>query len=184
MGNPEHGVIERERKYKLGEAAAGRLRARLEEVARFVREERQDTIVLKDRASHLKKGAYLRFRTVDGRGELTHKGPKQAQGKDKWRLEHTVALGDGPALELLEKMGFRANTRYMKDTAIFLYRGVLVSVDRIVGIGWFCEMETDDLDKDLDAVAASLELNDEAFEPRGYPTIAAEAARERVAARA
>lgn len=178
-------MIERERKYRLGEAEAGRLRARLEEVARFVREERQDTVVLKDRASHLKKGAYLRFRTVDGgRVELTHKGPKQAQGKDKWRLEHTLALGEGPALELLEKMGFRANTRYVKDTAIFLYRGVLVSVDRIVGIGWFCEMETSDLEKDLDAIAAALELNEEAFESRGYPTIAAEAARERIAARA
>ena len=90
-----------------------------------------ETIVLKDRASHLKKGAYVRFRSVDGRAELTHKGPKQMQGKDKWRFEHTLALGDGPALELLQKMGFRANTRYVKDTAIFLYRTVLVSVDRI-----------------------------------------------------
>ena len=184
MGTSEQGVIERERKYRLGEAAAARLRARLEEVARLVREERQDTIVLKDRASHLKKGAYLRYRTVEGRGELTHKGPKQEQGKDKWRLEHTVALGEGPALALLEKMGFRPNTRYVKDTAIFLYRSVLVSVDRIVGIGWFCEMETDDLETDLDAVAASLDLSDDSFEPRGYPTIAAEAARERTAARA
>jgi adenylate cyclase class 2 len=184
VGNSEHGVIERERKYKLGQAAAGRLRARLDEVGRFVREERQDTIVLEDRASHLKKGSYLRFRTVEGRAELTHKGPKQALGKDKWRLEHTVALGDGPALELLEKMGFRPNTRYVKDTAIFLYRGVLVSVDRIIGIGWFCEMETDDLEKDLDAVAAALELDDDAFETRGYPTIATEAAREKTAARA
>jgi adenylate cyclase class 2 len=184
VGTTEQGVIERERKYRLGEAEAARLRARLEEVGRFVREERQETIVLKDRASHLKKGAYLRFRTVDGRAELTHKGPKQAQGKDKWRIEHTLALGEGPALELLEKMGFRSNVRYVKDTAIFLYRSVLVSVDRIVGIGWFCEMETDDLEKDLDAIASSLELSDEAFESQGYPTIAAEAARERIAARA
>ena len=184
MGNAEHGLIERERKYRLREADASRLRAHLEQVGKLVREERQDTIVLKDRASHLKKGAYLRFRTVDGRSELTHKGPKQAQGKDKWRIEHTISLGQGPALELLEKMGFRANTRYIKDTAIFLYRGVLVSVDRIGGIGWFCEMETDDLEKDLDAVAASLDLSDDSFEPRGYPTIAAEAARERIAARA
>ena len=183
MGNSEHGVIERERKYRLGEAEAGRLRARLEQVGRLIREERQETTVLKDRASHLKKGAYLRFRSVDGRAELTHKGPKQVQGKDKWRLEHTVALGEGPALELLEKMGFRANTRYVKDTAIFLFRGVLVSVDRLAGIGWFCEMETDDLDKDLDPIAAALELDDDAFESRGYPTIAADADRERVATR-
>ena len=176
-------MIERERKYRLTEGGASRLRARLEQNARLLREERQETTVLKDRASHLKKGAYLRLRTVDGRAELTHKGPKQAQGKDKWRLEHTIALGEGPALELLERMGFRANTRYVKDTAIFLYRSVVVSVDRIVGIGWFCELETDDLDKDLDAIATSLDLYDEDLEPRGYPTIAAEAAREKIAAR-
>lgn len=177
-------MIERERKYRLDDNAARRLRARLEQVGRFVREERQETIVLKDRASHLKKGAYVRFRSVDGKGELTHKGPKQMQGKDKWRFEHTVALGDGPTLELLAKMGFRANTRYVKDTAIFHYRSVLVSVDRIAGIGWFCEIESDDLEKDLDAVAVSLDLKDDDFESRGYPTIAAEADRERIGARA
>jgi len=176
-------VIERERKYRLTEAEAGLLRARLEESGRLLREERQETIVLKDRASHLKKGAYLRLRTVDGRVELTHKGAKQAQGKDKWRLEHTLALGDGPALELLERMGFRPNTRYVKDTAIFLFKSVIVSVDRLEGIGWFCELETDDLEKDLDAVAELLDLSDDDFEPRGYPTIAAELAREKVGAR-
>jgi adenylate cyclase class 2 len=177
-------VIERERKYRLSETEAGRLRARLEQSGRLVRAERQETTVLKDRASHLKKGAYLRLRTVDGRAELTHKGPKQAQGKDKWRLEHTLALGDGPALELLERMGFRANTQYVKETAIFLFRGVLASVDQLEGIGWFCEIETSDLEKDLDAVADALGLRDEDLEPRGYPAIAAESAREKISARA
>lgn len=176
-------MIERERKYRLTAAEAGRLRARLEQTGRLLREERQDTTVLKDRASHLKKGAYLRLRIVDGRAELTHKGPKQAQGKDKWRLEHTLALGEGPAVELLERMGFRPNTRYVKDTAIFAFKGVVVSVDHLEGIGWFCEIETDDLEKDLDAVAERLDLSDDAFEPRGYPTIAAELAREKVGAR-
>ena len=177
-------MIERERKYRLNAGEAAALRARLEEHGRFVREERQETLVLKDRASHLKKGAYLRLRTVNGRDELTHKGPKQAQGKDKWRIEHTIGLGDGPVLEILEKMGFRPNTRYVKDTAIFLFRGVLVSVDNIEGIGWYCELETNDLEKDLDVVARSLGLDDDSFESRGYPTIVAEAGREKVGARA
>jgi adenylate cyclase class IV len=84
-----------------------------------------------DRASHLEEGAYLRLRTVQGRVELTHKGPKQALGKDRWRREHTVALGEGPALELLEELGFRPRTRYVKDTAIFRFRGVLVYVDHL-----------------------------------------------------
>lgn len=177
-------MIERERKYRLTETEAGRLRARLKRDGRPVRAERQETTVLKDRASHLKKGAYLRLRTVQGRVELTHKGPKQALGKDRWRMEHTIALGEGPALELLEELGFRPGTRYVKDTAIFHFCGVLVSVDHLEGFGWFCEIETHELETDLGAVAGLLDLSDEDLEPRGYPTIAAKAARQRLGARA
>ncbi|MEP6694571.1 MAG: CYTH domain-containing protein [Chloroflexota bacterium] len=182
MSDAERGVIERERKYRLSDTGAGRLRARLERDGRAVRSERQETIVLRDRASRLEKGAYLRFRTVGGRSQLTLKGPKHEVGKDKWRVEHTLGLADGPALELLAAMGFEPGTRYVKDTAIFVFRTVVVSVDRLAGVGRFCEIETDELEKDLDAVAEALDLRDEDLERRGYPRIA-QSAQERVGAR-
>lgn len=174
-------MIERERKYRLTEREAERLRSRLEKLGTLLREERQETTVLKDRASHLKKGSYARVRKVAGRYDLTYKGPKQTSGKERWRTEYTMPLGPGPIFEMLELMGFRAGTFYVKDTTIYDVRGATVSVDRVEGIGWFCEIEVDDLETDLDLVAAELGLRDDDLEPRGYPTIAAEGARVRAA---
>jgi len=80
---------------------------------------------------------------------------------------------------VLLEMGFRPAVRYRKDSRIFDYDEVIVSVDRLSGLGAFCEIEIADLEHDLDAVAAELGLDPDEYEPRGYPTMAAEEARER-----
>lgn len=172
-------LIERERKYRLTDAAARALEATLRERGAKEHHEVQESIIFRDSDSRLKKDTLLRLRTVDGRRELTFKGPKKMLGLDKWREELNVDVGDGPILEVLLEMGFRPAVRYRKDSCIFDYDEVIVSVDRLSGLGAFCEIEVADLEHDLDAVAAELGLDPDEYEPRGYPTMAAEGARER-----
>lgn len=175
-------LIERERKYRLSEADARALEVTLRSRGAAERREIQESIILRDRESRPKKDTLLRLRTVDGHRELTYKGPKRVKGLDKVREELNVDIGDGPILEVLGAMGFRPAIRYRKDSHIFDYEGTLVSIDRLDGLGQFCEIEVADLDMDLDAVAAKLGLDPAWYEPRGYPTMAAEAAKARVSA--
>lgn len=172
-------LIERERKYRLSEADAHALEVVLRSRGAKERHEIQESIIFRDRASHLKKDTLLRLRTVDGRRELTYKGPKRMKGLDKWREELNVDIGEGPILEVLGAMGFRPAIRYRKDSYIFEYNGALVSVDRLNGLGCFCEIEVADLDRDLDAVASELGLDATQYESRGYPTMVSEAAKAR-----
>lgn len=164
-------TIEREAKYRLDAAQAARLRARLDRDGRFLREETQITTVFKDRAASLEEGEYLRLRTTGSRTELTVKGPKTGTGLAAWRMEHSVTLGSGPIVELLELIGFTVRVRYIKRTRIYSVQRALVFLDDIDHLGWFCEIEIDDLDMDLEAVRDALELRDDDLEPRGYPTL-------------
>lgn len=170
-------TIERERKYRLTQDEAARLRAELRRVGTHERTENQENVLLLDRASRMKKGTLLRIRTIDGKRELTFKAKKRQDGDelDKTRDEFTVAIGDGALDEILVSLGFVPGLRYLKESAIFSFRGVTVSVDRVPDVGWFCEVEADDLTSDLGAIAGELGLTAAQFEPRGYPSMAAEA---------
>lgn len=176
-GHIDAATIEREVKYRLSAARADELRVRLVRVARFVREEVQDTIVFDDRVGALPAGAYLRVRITGGRTELTLKSAKVGSGLDAWRTEHSVMLGPGPILDILDVIGFTTRTRYTKRTRIYAFGPTLVYLDQVDRLGWFCELETDDRSADLRRVATALDLRDEEIEPRGYPALAAEAAR-------
>lgn len=167
------GVIERERKYRLNDEDASRLRKLLSERAVLVVRETQENIVFRDRASRLRKGTYLRLRACGTKRELTFKGKKTLKGLDKSRLELTVQLGEGQVMELLAAIGLQPHLRYVKETEIWAIGGVHVSLDEVGGIGRFCELEAHDESADLQAVADALSLRDEAWEPRGYPTLAA-----------
>ena len=166
-------LIERERKYRLSEADARALETKLRADGATERREIQESIIF--RADHLKKDTIVRLRTIGDQRELTFKGPKKVKGMDKVREELNAEIGEGPMVEILEEMGFRAVISYRKDSRIFEFEGVLVSVDRLNGIGTFCEIEVPDLDHDLDAVAKDLSLDESSFEPRGYPAMATEA---------
>lgn len=166
-------MIERERKYRLGDEDASRLRRLLREIAVLVVRETQENIVFRDRASRLRKGTYLRLRTCGAKRELTYKGRKTQKGLDKSRLELTVQLGEGQVMKLLAAIGLQPHLRYVKETEIWAIDGVHVSLDEVAGIGRFCELEAHDESADIQAVADALSLRDEAWEPRGYPTLAA-----------
>jgi len=168
-------TIERERKYRLTQDEAARLRAELRRIGTQERLENQENVLLLDRATRLKKGTLLRIRTVDGQRELTFKAKKRQDGLDKTRDEFTVEIGPGSLDEILIALGLTPGLRYLKESAIFTYKGVTVSVDRVPDVGWFCEIEADELTTDLGAVADALGLTAEQFEPRGYPSMAAEA---------
>lgn len=170
MGHAD-AVIERERKYRISDEEATRLEARLRVGGRPIRIETQENVVLRDRATRLRKGTYLRLRTSASGREITFKGKKSSNGLDKSRLELTVSIGDGPLLELLDAIGLEPQIRYVKETAIWSLGGVLVSLDHIEGLGRFCELEAQVEDADLDAAARSLGLREESWEPRGYRTL-------------
>lgn len=166
-------LIERERKYRLSDADARALEVKLRSDGVTERREVQESIIF--RADHLKKDTIVRLRTIGDQRELTFKGPKKVKGMDKVREELNVEIGEGPMAEILEELGFRPVIRYRKESRIFEFDGVLVSIDRLGGIGTFCEIEVSDLEHDLDAVATNLGLDESSFEPRGYPAMASEA---------
>ena len=168
-------MIERERKYRLTDTEAAALEARLDKLAKPLGRERQVTVVFRDKIGVLPKGTLIRYRDVDGKRELTVKGKKTQSGLDKMRFEWNVELGEGPILELLAALRITPQTRYVKDALRFDLDGLLVSVDRLEGLGIFCEIEAHDTTTDIDAAAKVLQLDRRCFEPRGYPSIAAEA---------
>ena len=168
-------MIERERKYRLTEAEAAALEEKLAKLARPLGRERQVTVVFRDKVGVLPKGTLIRYRDIDGKRELTVKGKKTQTGMDKVRFEWNVELGDGPIIELLAALRITPQTRYVKDALRFDLDGLLVSVDRLEGLGIFCEIEAHDTTTDIDAAAKILQLERRCFEPRGYPSIAAEA---------
>ena len=170
---PPGSFIERERKYRLTEPLASALEAQLRREGKFIRHEVQHSVMLGGDEGRVHRGTQLRLRTVDGQTSLTFKGPKRVLGLDKARREVTVLIGEGPILEILAGVGLLPTVRYIKDSLIFKYKRVLVSVDRLKGLGVFCEIECHDMTTDLDAIARSLDLSEDAYEPRGYPTLAA-----------
>lgn len=167
-------MIERERKYRITAADALRLRDYLTAKATLVVREVQENIVFRDRATRLRKGTYVRLRTAAGKRELTFKGKKTVKGLDKSRLELTVEVGDGPLIELLRTIGLEPYLTYTKATEVWSLSGVHVSLDEVDGIGRFCELEAHAAEADLQAVAELLALQEDTWEPRGYPTLAAE----------
>lgn len=169
-------MIERERKYRITDEDASRLRALLQSQATLVVREVQENIIFQDRATRLRKGTYVRLRSSGSKRELTFKGKKTVKGLDKSRLELTVAVGEGPLNELLATIGLDPYLTYVKETEIWSLSGVHVSLDHIDGVGRFCELEADDESADLQAVADALSLRKETWEPRGYRTLTAERA--------
>lgn len=166
-------MIERERKYRITDEDAVRLRELLAATASLVIREVQENVIYRDRATRLRKGTYLRLRSSGSKRELTFKGKKAMNGLDKSRVELTVAIGEGPLTELLSTIGLEPSLTYVKDTEIWAMSGVHVSLDEIEGVGRFCELEAHDENADLQAVADTLSLRQDAWEPRGYRTLTA-----------
>ncbi len=167
-------MIERERKYRITDEEEARLTSILSTTATLIVREVQTNVIYRDRATRLRKGTYVRLRTAGVRRELTFKGKKTLKGLDRSRLELNVALGAGPLPELLAALGLKPDHTYVKETEIWRLGGVHVSLDRVEDLGRFCELEAVDEDADLQAVADTLGLSRESWEPRGYRTLTAD----------
>lgn len=121
----------------------------------------------------------LRIRTMGGVAVITYKGPKQG-GAAKTRLEREVPLAGGTAAswaEVLTLLGFRAVASVSKQrTSYSLMHGereVEVTLDEVVGLGGFVEVESfvgesdrSSAEASVIAVAELLHLSDP--EPRSY----------------
>ncbi len=171
------GRIERERKYRLDEVRATALRRLLQQVGEHVRGEFQVTEVLDHPQLRLReRGIVLRLRWTDGVLQLTFKPPQEMRGDDKVRRELTLPIGPG-VQTILRALGFETAVRYVKQTEIYAIGKVLIYVDHVEDLGWFCEIEARDLDSDLEVVARLLRLERGTLERETYPDLAERARR-------
>ena len=81
----------------------------------------------------------LRVRVTGEGVTLTYKGPR-APSRFKERLEVNVKV-DGNIGELLEHLGFKRALTVRKLREYFEGEGVIVSIDRVEGLGCFVEVE-------------------------------------------
>lgn len=84
----------------------------------------------------------LRLRYHGGSCTLTYKGPKLAQYNLKARTELNCGIESGNLMEkVLESLGFVRVAEVRKSREYFHYRGALISLDRVEGLGSFIEIE-------------------------------------------
>ncbi len=105
----------------------------------------------------------LRLRLSRGRARLTYKGPRLSRGpvKERMELEATV---EGPAPEILERLGFMEAARVRKLRVYASIWGHTVSLDEVEGLGCFVEVEG----PDPEGVAARLGLGEAERVPETY----------------
>ena len=100
----------------------------------------------------LRRGCGLRLRTVrllragvgklDGRAELTYKGPARRGAKAKVRPEHQSRVDDPAGIEVvLAACGLRPMLRLQKRRATYRLGGCVVALDELPVLGCFVEIE-------------------------------------------
>jgi len=162
--------VERERKYRLTDAEVTAIRARAMDEGRWLRGGEEIDVFYDHNGLRLgEAGARLRVRHRPTRGEyeLTLKGPRQPGTDDKVRTEITVPSRADPAA-IVEALGFRPAGRVVKQRDVYVLSDVEVTLDRIEGLGWFCEIEAREDEIDLAYVAERLGLRPGSLEQRSY----------------
>lgn len=111
--------------------------------ARRVRVLRQtDTYYAHPVRDFAKTDEALRIRRDEGGPVVTYKGPK-VDPQTKTREEVEVGIGDANGMALIfEKLGFRAAVQVTKVRTEYEYKGAVVALDRVEGLGSFVELET------------------------------------------
>lgn len=99
----------------------------------------------------------LRLRRQGGRAFLTYKGRK-LDAMSKTRKEVEVEVSDFDKMQdILLSLGFRRTLDVVKERLIYNYRGAVVCLDRIEGLGDFIELELQaDTPEDISAERDSL----------------------------
>ena len=85
----------------------------------------------------------VRVRVTNGRAmSITYKGPRLGRGSVKQRIEITVEVSRGDPRKLLERLGFVPVVRVRKERTYYnLREGVILTLDRVEGLGCFVEVE-------------------------------------------
>ncbi len=125
----------------------------------------------------------LRIRSVGSENVITYKGPK-IDRDSKTREEIEVEIGKGGELardtgRIFERLGFRTVLIVTKSRSIALlawqHREIEIALDEVNGAGLFVELETQAVEKELDAakeciraLAMALGLCEEDQERRSY----------------
>lgn len=114
----------------------------------------------------------LRLRKMDGRAELTYKGPRMRMEHTKAREEITVPVGDPLGTQrIVERLGFQEKHVVSKRRATYVLDKLRVEIDEVEGLGQFIELEliTEEPQRAEALIAMAQEqLGLERGEPRTY----------------
>ena len=114
----------------------------------------------------------FRLRKMDGRTELTYKGPRMRMEHTKAREEVTLSVSDPLAAQrIVERLGFQERHVVSKKRASYVLDKLRVEVDEVEGLGQFVELEliTEEPQRAQTLIAMAQEqLGLERGEPRTY----------------
>lgn len=84
----------------------------------------------------------LRLRKMEGRAELTYKGPRLPSATCKSREEITLRVDDPLAAQrIVERLGFREGPTVTKRRESYIYDKLRIELDSVDGLGEFVELE-------------------------------------------
>lgn len=125
----------------------------------------------------LRRGARLRIRTENFDARLTLKSPLGNRRPSGDRVSTEIDL-NVPRLDaegFLLGLGYRRLSGYVTLRYSWREGSTVVSLDRIQGIGSFCEIEAASLGAQLEITARKLDLRADQLESRGYLDLALKA---------
>jgi adenylate cyclase class 2 len=140
-------MLEAEVKLAIDESTEKALRERLEQLdAKLLGEhEQSDVYFAHPGRNFAKTDEALRLRSDDGELRITYKGPKlDPPRKTREEIELPLGADLATAQRLLERLGFRPVATVVKSRTEIELAGpprVVVSIDRVHGLGLFCEIE-------------------------------------------
>ena len=139
---PDEGMLEVEIKARVRNLEEIRERLLLSHATPSVRTHERDVYFnAPDRDFGITDEA-LRLRYSDGEAILTYKGPKRKEYRFKAREELNTIVGSGSETEMiLERLGFTRVAEVEKWREYYSYKGALVSLDDVSGLGYFIEIE-------------------------------------------
>lgn len=139
--------------------------------ARKIKTEQELNEMLDDRGALRRSGRGLRLRRAGGTSaELTYKGPVSG-GTFKKRVEIELAVDYAAMKAILSALGYRTALRYEKVRETYRLAGALVTVDKLLGVGYFLEIEGPH--KTIRTLERRLGLGPADRESRTYPALVA-----------
>jgi adenylate cyclase class 2 len=158
-----------EKKYRIGNEEAKRLRGRLRAVGAETRGEEFEENTLYAGPGLEQGNRVLRLRRVAGRAVFTFKESMASASGIKRRREDETTVESADALAaILEALGYTRAVVYEKRRETWLVAGVEVVIDELP-FGLFVEIEGDE--ESIMEAERLLELDSAAVEPKSYPQL-------------